>query len=108
MKIWRPLRRIFRKGWSESKDDDLIGQIARSVSGRDEGTLYVITGKENGIYVTVCDGQRRTVSEPKRKNIRHLMLTGDRIPDEMIVKGAVAGSDEQIAAVLFGINRDLI
>ena len=101
MKIWRPLRRIFTKGWSDSKDDeDLIGQIARSVSGRDEGTLYVITGKEDGMFVTVSDGARRTVSDPKRKNVRHLLLTGQRIPDEFIRHGKVTASDGQIAKLI--------
>ena len=106
MKIWKPLKRIFSIARSKKDNgDDLIGQIARSVSGRDIGTLYVITGHENGVYVTVCDGERRKTSGPKKKNVRHLMMTGQRVPDEYVVKGALTASDEQISSFLSGLDR---
>ena len=57
MKIWRPLKAIFSKGRLRSKDEEsLIGRIAQSVSGRDKGTVYVITGQQDRISVLVCDG----------------------------------------------------
>lgn len=102
MKIWRPLKRIFSKGNSESKEENLIGQVARSVSGRDEGVLYVVTGHEDGVFVTVCDGRRRKASSPKRKNLRHLMMTGRQVPDGFLVKGKLAATDEQISSFLQG------
>ena len=48
----------------------LPGSVARSVSGRDEGTLYIVTEQYDGIYVAVSDGKCRGVSRPKRKNVR--------------------------------------
>ena len=101
MKIWRPLKAIFSKGRSRSKDEEtLTGRIAQSVSGRDKGTVYVITGQPDGIFVFVCDGKKRTVSQPKRKNIRHLLISADKIPDEHIEKGKINADDSQIAAFI--------
>ena len=105
MKIWRPLRRLFSKGTAHREKEVLTGQIARSVSGRDEGTLYVIAGEEDGVYVTVCDGERRTVSVPKRKNVRHLMMTGRRVPDGFMTRGRLTATDEQIRSFLQGCDE---
>lgn len=102
MKIWRPLKAIFSKGKSRSKDEKvLIGRIAQSVSGRDKGTVYVITGQPDSVFVLVCDGKKRTVSQPKRKNIRHLLISDEKIPDEYIsAKGQIKADDSQIAAYI--------
>lgn len=101
MKIWRPLSAIFSKGKARSKDEEtLIGRIAQSVSGRDKGTVYVITGHQDGINVFVCDGKKRTVSRPKRKNIRHLLISKEKVPDEYIEKGNINADDAQISAFI--------
>ena len=101
MKIWRPLRKIFSKGRSGSKDEEtLIGRIAQSVSGRDKGTVYVITGQQDRISVLVCDGKKRTVEQPKRKNIRHLLISDEKVPDEYITKGRINADDNQISAFI--------
>ncbi len=52
-----------------------LGQIVVSVAGRDRGRYYVITGIVDARHVAVADGERRRASKPKRKNVRHLMLT---------------------------------
>ena len=101
MKIWRPLSEIFSRGRSRSKDEKtLIGRIAQSVSGRDKGTVYVITGRQNGINVLVCDGKKRTVSQPKRKNIRHLLISDERVPKQYFADGKLNANDDQIAAFI--------
>ena len=101
MKIWRPLKTIFSKGRSRSKDEEtLVGRIAQSVSGRDKGAVYVITGQQDGIYVLVCDGKKRTVIQPKRKNIRHLLISAEKVPDEYIAKGRINADDDQISAFI--------
>ena len=101
MKIWRPLKAIFTKGKTRSKDEEtLIGRIAQSVSGRDKGTVYVITGQQDGINVLVCDGKKRTVSRPKRKNIRHLLISEEKVPDGYICKGQINADDMQISAFI--------
>ena len=101
MKIWRPLSAIFSKGRLRSKDEgSLIGRIAQSVSGRDKGTVYVITGRQDRINVFVCDGKKRTAKQPKRKNIRHLLISDEKVPDEYIVKGRLSADDDQISGFI--------
>lgn len=101
MKIWRPLAAIFSRGRSRSKDSEtLVGRIAQSVSGRDKGTVYVISGQPDGIFVYLCDGKKRTVSQPKRKNIRHLLISADKVPDEYVTKGKLTADDSLIAAFI--------
>lgn len=103
MKIWRPLARIFSKKSRARDKEALTGQIVRSVSGRDEGTYYVITGHEDGIFVTVADGVRRKIGSPKRKNVRHLLLTGQKLPDEYLYKGRLNLTDEELSRFLSGV-----
>lgn len=101
MKIWRPLRALFSKDRQHSKDKEtLIGRIAQSVSGRDKGRIYIITGQTGGIYVDVSDGKIRTVSQPKRKNIRHLLISDERVPDGFLEKGRISADDAMIASFI--------
>ena len=51
----------------------MIGMLATSKAGHDQGTAYVITGEE-GEYVYLADGQIRTVDRPKRKNKKHIQV----------------------------------
>lgn len=55
--------------------DPRIGLICESLQGRDKGNLYVIVGILPNSFVFVADGDRKKLSCPKRKNIRHLHLT---------------------------------
>ena len=77
-----------------------MGRIAQSVSGRDKGTVYVITGQTDGIFVYLCDGKKRTVSQPKRKNVRHLLISAEKVPDEYVTKGKLTADDSLIAAFI--------
>lgn len=47
------------------------GQVVFSRKGRDTGKAYVVVGLE-GERALLCDGGKRTLSEPKRKNLRHI------------------------------------
>lgn len=58
-------------------------RIARSAAGRDKDGLFVIVGEQEGHYL-VCDGKRRPLERPKRKNPRHVVLTDDSLPMEGI------------------------
>ena len=100
MKIWQPLKAIFSKRSKSKEDETLVGRIAQSVSGRDKGMIYVITGQPDGIYVTVSDGVRRTVSQPKRKNIRHLLISRQSVPAEFLHNGQFCANDAQTAAFI--------
>lgn len=52
-----------------------IGTICASAQGRDKGSLYAVLSVENASFVLVVDGIRRKLDSPKRKNIKHLVLT---------------------------------
>lgn len=54
------------------------GSVVRSLKGHDEGCLYVIISTD-GKYALVCDGKNKLLSNPKRKNCRHLECTGKEI-----------------------------
>ena len=51
----------------------MIGMLAVSRAGHDQGTVYVITGEEDE-YVYLADGQIRTVDRPKKKNKKHIQV----------------------------------
>ena len=52
------------------------GTVVRSMTGRSRGRLFVVTDvfidKYGKLYAYVCDGERRTVSNPKLKAAAHL------------------------------------
>lgn len=50
-----------------------LGGIAQSLQGRDKGELYVICGID-GNTLLLADGVKRTLSAPKRKNLKHVYL----------------------------------
>ena len=54
--------------------DFVRGSVVRAKAGRDkEGFFVVLESKER--YVLICDGSRRSLKHPKKKNILHLALT---------------------------------
>ena len=55
-----------------------IGDVVVSLSGHDVGRLYVVTGVEENSAV-LCDGKRKLLKSPKKKNIKHLKETGERV-----------------------------
>lgn len=57
-----------------------IGSVVRATAGRDKGGFFVILALEDGVPV-ICDGKRRSLEHPKRKNPRHLAMTATILPD---------------------------
>lgn len=47
------------------------GQIVRSRAGKDHGKLYVLL-EWNERWAWVADGKKRTINNPKKKNMQHL------------------------------------
>lgn len=54
------------------------GDVVISVSGHDAGRFYVVVGEEGG-FPLLCDGKRKLLGSPKRKNSKHLKETGERV-----------------------------
>lgn len=57
----------------------MLGQLARSIAGRDKGRLMVVIDIIDNEYVYVADGDLRRVENPKKKKIKHLQLMNKRL-----------------------------
>ena len=55
--------------------DVVIGQVVYSKAGRDNGKCFIITGIINDCYVLISDGDLRRFENPKKKKIKHLVIT---------------------------------
>ena len=64
-----------------------IGQVVRSKRGRDAGKYFVVVGQEQE-YVFLADGSLRKIEAPKKKNIKHIQITGICLPEETACAGA--------------------
>ncbi|NLM96756.1 MAG: RNA-binding protein [Halanaerobiaceae bacterium] len=61
-----------------------LGEIVISRAGRDSGKHYIVVNIESENYVMVADGEAKRIEHPKRKNVKHLIFTGD-INDELAI-----------------------
>ena len=50
------------------------GRVVRSTAGHDKGEFFVVVGDE-GNFVLLSNGKERKLSNPKRKNKRHIAET---------------------------------
>lgn len=57
----------------------VAGMICASAQGRDKGQVYAVVGMAGDSFVLVADGIRRKLDSPKRKNLKHLVLTPHNI-----------------------------
>jgi ribosomal protein L14E/L6E/L27E len=63
------------------------------MAGRDEGKFFIILEALNENYVYISDGKLRTEEKPKKKKLKHLVIT-DIVAHE--VREAIL-SNEQIS-----------
>lgn len=54
------------------------GDIVKSLSGHDKDCLYVVVG-ENSRFVMLADGKNKLLSNPKKKNLKHVASIGERV-----------------------------
>lgn len=59
------------------------GLIVRSIAGHDKGEFQVII-EYNEKYVFICDGKKRPLEKPKRKNLKHLQLTSKILSENQL------------------------
>lgn len=57
----------------------VLGQVVLSKAGRDAGKIFIVTEIIDANYVYISDGNLRRVENPKRKKIKHLVITKDII-----------------------------
>jgi len=57
------------------------GDVVRALRGRDKDSLLaVVAADENGILL--CDGKKRPLERPKKKNLCHIASTDYRLPEQ--------------------------
>lgn len=54
-----------------------VGSIVYSKAGRDRGKCYIIVRLDEKGYAFVANGSDKTLSDPKRKNVKHLDTGGE-------------------------------
>ena len=69
------------------------GRIVRSKAGRDRSDFLVVL-QADARFAVVSDGKRRSLSHPKKKNLRHLAATGAQLPESSL------GTDRAIRRAL--------
>jgi len=74
----------------------MLGQLAKSIAGRDKGRFMVIIDIIDENYVYIVDGDLRKVENPKKKKIKHLQLLNKRadlIVEKLTKKRKVTNED---------------
>lgn len=88
-------------------NNDYIGRLVYSKSGRDANRAFIIIGTIDENYVYICDGDLRTVEKPKKKKIKHLNITNiyiDEIKNKLEKKDRV--SNREIKKCLQHMNSN--
>jgi large subunit ribosomal protein L14e len=55
-----------------------IGSVVISKGGRDKGRYFIVVKADDG-FAYLVDGVMRKLEKPKKKNIKHIALTCDRL-----------------------------
>ena len=54
-----------------------LGQVVFSKAGRDAGKVFMVVGLLDEMNVLISDGDLRRIEKPKKKKVKHLLITGD-------------------------------
>ena len=82
-------------------------QIVRSLSGHDSGQLFCVMNLD-GERLLLADGKRRRVSNPKRKNAKHVVSAGNfEHPTLEKVRAGQSVSDKELRIALAQIRDDM-
>lgn len=54
-----------------------IGSVVKATTGRDKDKFFVVTGFLDDDYALLADGRSRTVSRPKKKKLKHVLIMKD-------------------------------
>lgn len=55
--------------------DIRVGQVVKSKAGRDKEDFFVVLEVIDDQYLSLVNGARRKLENPKRKKIKHVMVT---------------------------------
>lgn len=78
-----------------------LGQLVTSRAGRDTGERYLVVGKTGDRFVFLANGKTRTLANPKKKNLRHLVFHQAVVEDiERKLEAGEEVKDEEIRQAL--------
>ncbi|GAB7387273.1 hypothetical protein BSNK01_11090 [Bacillaceae bacterium] len=66
---------------NDSETNQQIGQVVRSLRGRDAGKYAIVIGVIDEKFVLIADGDKRKFDKPKKKNVHHLEWMGQRFDE---------------------------
>jgi large subunit ribosomal protein L14e len=82
-----------------------LGQIVVSRAGRDFGKRFVVVRVIDSLFVEVSDGDLRRVEKPKKKKIKHLDMTADKVDSlEEKLKSGTRITNAEIRKALAGLD----
>ncbi len=56
-----------------------IGTVVLSKCGRDEGRYFIVCRTAEKDYIYIADGALRKLANPKKKKVKHVTVTCDRL-----------------------------
>lgn len=78
------------------------GTAVRSLAGKDKGGLLAVA-QADARAVFVCDGGKRPVERPKKKNVRHVESVGAKLTSrELATNGALRKALGRLASEING------
>ncbi|MDT3699490.1 MAG: KOW domain-containing RNA-binding protein [Thermincola sp.] len=91
--------------------DIKVGQLVRSAAGRDEGKYYLVYDVLDKAFVRVMDGEKKKLTNPKKKNMKHLAFfpeVAESIADKLNRGEKVTEEEVAEATKTLGLShRDL-
>ncbi len=76
-------------------------KIVRVAAGKDSGRLMAVTAEKDGCLY-VCDGRKRRLNAPKRKNPKHLLFTPLTLEESQLE------TNKKLRAALYQLERECI
>lgn len=91
-----------------SSDSGKVGQLIISSAGRDKGNVYMIVGIQPPSFVLLADGKSRGLTNPKKKNVRHVTLLKSVAINlaELLLSGANVSDDSIRHAIALLVKPD--
>ncbi|NLL81201.1 MAG: hypothetical protein GX231_02690 [Tissierellia bacterium] len=88
-------------------DKLIVGQVVKSRAGRDRGRTFLIYEILDEDFVLVVDGDLRKLKNPKKKNIKHLIVLNKSFPDFRENEGNQSiFNDSYIRKILDAFNKE--
>ncbi len=73
------------------------GTVARATAGHDKGGLFFVVAEE-GEYLFLANGRQRKMGEPKKKKLRHVVISSITYP--------LPHSDKAIRRALSALEKE--